>query len=43
MLYNFFIAQWKFPAMNNWTEEIKINLEDFGIKIDQSQQIHSNN
>ena len=34
MLFNFFKAQWKYPAMNDWTAQVKIDLEDFGIKID---------
>ena len=33
MLYNFFKAQWKYPTTNDWTEQVKIDLEDFGIKI----------
>ena len=31
---DFFKAQWKYPAMNDWTEQVKLDLEDFGIKID---------
>ena len=35
MLYKFFITQWKYPAKRNeWTEKVKVDLEEFGIKCD---------
>ena len=30
MLYQFFIAQWKYPAgKNEWTQQVKMDLTDF--------------
>ena len=35
MIYNFFMAQWKHPARRNeWTEQTKTDLEEFGIDVD---------
>ena len=35
MLYKCFITQWKYPAIRNeWTEQVKIDLEDFGLPVD---------
>ena len=35
MLFKFFITQWKNPAPNNeWTEQAKVDLEDFGLPLD---------
>ena len=32
MLYKFFITQWKYPAARNeWTEQVKRDLNDFGL------------
>ena len=31
MLYRFFIAQWKYPAKQDWAELVKQDLEDFGL------------
>ena len=34
MLYKCFITQWKYPAIRNeWTEQVKIDLEDFGLPV----------
>ena len=34
MLHKFFQAQWKYPTKNDWTEQTKADLEDFGITVD---------
>ena len=34
MVYKFFLVQWKYPSRNDWTEQVKIDLEDFGLKPD---------
>jgi hypothetical protein len=34
MHYKFFIAQWKYPTTNDWTEQVKNDLEDFGVQVD---------
>ena len=34
MLYKFCNAQWKHPTSQDWTEQVKIDLEDFNIPID---------
>ena len=34
MLHKFFKAQWKYPTSQDWTEQVKIDLEDFNIPID---------
>ena len=35
MLSKFFIAQWKNPApKNEWTEQVKVDMEDFGLPLD---------
>ena len=31
MLYKFFSAQWKYPVKNDWTEQVKLDLEEFEI------------
>ena len=31
MLYKFFSAQWKYPVKNDWTEQEKLDLEEFEI------------
>ena len=31
MLYSFFVTQWNNPTKGDWTEEVKQDLEDFGI------------
>ena len=30
MLYNFFLAQWKYPTTNDWTEQVRKDMDDFG-------------
>ena len=38
VLYQFFIAQWKYPASKNeWTEQVKQDPADFGITVDFSK------
>ena len=38
MLYQFFITQWKFPAVKNeWTEQVKLDLIDFGLSQELGQ------
>ena len=34
MLKRFFIAQWKYPTKGDWTEQVKLDLEEFGLPID---------
>ena len=35
MLYKFFITQWRYPApKNEWTEQVKEDLTDFGFPVD---------
>ena len=35
MLQQFFMAQWKYPVnKNEWTEQVKIDLVDFGFQVD---------
>ena len=34
MLYSFFITQWYKPSKGDWTEQIKLDLEEFNIPID---------
>ena len=35
MLYQFFMAQWKYPGRKNeWTEQVKTDLVDFGFQVD---------
>ena len=37
MLYKFFITQWNYPAKKNeWSEKVKVDLEEFGIECDLS-------
>ena len=36
MLYRFFMAQWKYPCKQDWTELVRKDLEDFGIPADLS-------
>ena len=31
MLYAFFITQWHNPTKGDWTEQVKVDLEDFDI------------
>ena len=31
MLYETFISQWKYPVKDDWTEEVKSNLEELEI------------
>ena len=38
MVYKVFITQWKYPATKNeWTEQVKIDLNDFGFSDDLSE------
>ena len=38
MVYQVFITQWKYPATKNeWTEQVKIDLKDFGFSDDLSE------
>ena len=38
MLFNFFSTQWKYPALKNeWTEQVKQDLTDFGLSTDLNQ------
>ena len=34
MLNSFFMAQWKYPTTNDWTEQVKTDLKDFDLPID---------
>ena len=34
MLNQFFSAQWKYPGVGDWTEQVKEDLVDFGIDLD---------
>ena len=34
MLNSFFMAQWKYPTTNDWTEQVKTDLTDFGLPTD---------
>ena len=34
MLYKFFKAQWTHPTVNDWTEQAKQDLIDFGLNLD---------
>ena len=34
MLNKFFLAQWKYPDKNDWTLQVKSNLEEFGMSVD---------
>ena len=35
MLFQFFSTQWKYPCNSKeWTEQVKLDLEDFGISVD---------
>ena len=34
MLYTFFKAQWNHPTVNDWTEQAKQDLIDFGLNLD---------
>ena len=34
MLSKFFYAQWKYGVKNDWTSQVKIDLEDFGFPED---------
>ena len=31
MLYKVFITQWKFPVKDDWTEQVKIDMKEFGL------------
>ena len=33
-LYKFFMAQWNYPVRDDWTQVVKKDLNDFGIKDD---------
>ena len=33
MLHKFFKAQWKYPTSQDWTEQVKIYLEDLSLQI----------
>ena len=37
MLNQFFSAQWKYPGVGDWTEQVKEDLVDFGIDLDLEQ------
>ena len=38
MLYKVFITQWRYTASKNeWTEQAKIDLNDFGFPVDLSE------
>ena len=39
MLERFFLTQWNFPTINDWTEQARKDLDDFGIKQDLNQII----
>ena len=39
MLKRFFITQWNFPTLKDWTEQARKDLDDFGIKQDLNQII----
>ena len=45
MLAKFFQAQFKFPVKGDWTEQLRIDLEDFGIQENldwiKSKSVHS--
>ena len=44
MLYNFFLTQWKYPGpKDEWTEQVKVDLNDFGITddLDHLQKLKS--
>ena len=45
MLYRFFMAQWESPVKNDWTQQIRSDLSDLGIKEDftfiQSKSVFS--
>ena len=34
MLYKFFSAQWKYPSKSDWTEQVRLDLADFGLPAD---------
>ena len=34
MLYRVFIVQWLYPCQGDWTLQVKIDLEDFGLPVD---------
>ena len=34
MLYSFFITQWYSPSPGDWTEQVKLDLDDFNIPCD---------
>ena len=34
MLHKFFIAQWKYPSSGDWTDQVRIDLSDFGLDLD---------
>ena len=34
MLANFFRVQWNYPSPGDWTEQVKVDLNDFGMEID---------
>ena len=34
MLYKFFCAQWKYPIKSDWTEQVRLDLAEFGIPVD---------
>ena len=34
MLTKFFHVQWKYPSPGEWTEQVKVDLADFGIEMD---------
>ena len=34
MLHRFFTAQWKYPTSQDWTEQVRGDLEDFEILVD---------
>ena len=33
MLYKVFIAQWRYPVKDDWTNKVKQNLEEFGLSL----------
>ena len=32
MLYKFFLAQWKCPSKQDWTEQVRLDLTDLGLE-----------
>ena len=42
MLYKVFITQWKFPDKDDWTEQIKIDMKEFGLSLDDLKRQSKN-